>query len=87
MFMEANDHFYSSVTDATWFSGTPVTRETGSFTWAINSSLLSADAADWRMSFSEVAADYTNIHGSVEELRQTEDSRQVTASTAALHLL
>lgn len=87
MFMEAIDIFYSSVTDPTWFPGNPNTNETRDFTWAINSSLLSAEAADWQISFSEVAADYSNVQGPLQELRQTEHSRQVTASMTALHPL
>ena len=86
MFMEASENFYSSVTDSTWFTGNPNTNETGDFTWAINSSVLSGKAAGWIMSFSEAAADYTNIHRLLQELREAEDSIQVTASAAALHL-
>ena len=87
MFMEAIEIFYSSVTDPTWFPGNPNTHESRDFTWVINSSVLSAEAAEWQRSFSEVAADYINIHRTNHELRQTEESRQVTASMAALHRL
>ena len=80
MFMEAVDVLYSSVTDCRWFLGNPNLHETRGFTWSINSSLLSAAAADWHVSFSESAADYTNIAGSLRVLRPSDDNRQASRS-------
>ena len=65
MRMKTIDECYTSVTDSRWFPGNPNLKETNGSTWFIHSSGLRSGSDYWKMSLSEVGAEFGGFHGSV----------------------